>query len=107
MQDSVFLHFSPGRGYCIVLRSICFFLGSMLSNDIAQKPSPMKMGAGAGTAKGVLCRRWALVPTVFSVMFWRPPSLLSCTRDEPRQTDGKGRLSSEAAFNFHKDDFVS
>lgn len=42
-----------------------------------------------------------------AVMFWRPRSPLSRTRDKTRQTDGKGRLPSEDAFNFHKDDFVS
>lgn len=29
-----------------------FFLGSVLSNDVAQNTSPMKVGSGAGIAKG-------------------------------------------------------
>lgn len=64
-------------------------------------------GSWSWHCQRVLCGCRALAPTVISVMFWRPPSPLSFTRDETQQTDGKGRLSSEDAFNFHKDDFVS
>lgn len=66
----------------------------------------MKVGAGAGIAKGC-CVGAGLWRCKSSLLFRRPPNPLSCTRDKIRQTDGKARLSSEDAFNFHKDDFVS
>lgn len=53
MQASILLQFfPPGRGYCIVFRSSCFFLGSVPSNDVARDASPVKVGAGTGNAKG-------------------------------------------------------
>lgn len=92
-----------GKKLLHCLEEQLYFLGSLPSNDVAQNTSPVKTGAGSGSAVGYS----ALESTDIAVMFWRPPSLLSCTRNKPLQTDRKARLSSEDAFNFHKDDFVS
>lgn len=52
MQASVLLHFFPRKRIRHCFQEQLFFLGSMLSNDVAQNTSPMKVEAGVGIAKG-------------------------------------------------------
>lgn len=54
MQAPVLLHFSPRERLQHCFREQLFLLGSLLSNEVARDTSPMKVGAGAGIAKG--CR---------------------------------------------------
>lgn len=98
--------FSPRRGSALFSGASVFSRFSA-SQWYSPKHITHESGSWSLHCKRVLCRRWALGLTVISVMFWRPQTPLSCPGDETRQTDGRGRLSSQAAFNFHKDDFVS
>lgn len=106
MPAAVLLHSSPPKkGFCIAF-VFCFFLffstAAVFSGFTAFQcsgPRHMARGKQAGARAGSAADR--------AVMFWRPRSPLSRTRDKTRQTDGKGMLPSEDAFNFHKDDFVS
>lgn len=52
MQSSVLLPFFPRKSFLHCFQEQLFFLGSVLSDDVARDASPMKVGAGAGIAKG-------------------------------------------------------
>lgn len=94
----------PEKDTALLFEEQLFSLSSVLSNDVAQNTSPVKIAARVGITTGCCVGAGLWHQQSLLCCFWRP---LSCTRDETQQTDGKRRLSSEDAFNFHKDDFVS
>lgn len=83
-QACVLLHFFIQKSILHCFREQLFFSGFSAFQWCSPEHITHESGSWSWHCWRVLCRRWALAPTLFSVMFWRHPSPLSCTRDETR-----------------------